>query len=50
MTLAELTKAIWTASSELTYEQAEKIARNVLESGFTRDTKQTRVLRAEEVR
>ena len=50
MTLAELTKAIWTASSELTYEQAEDIAERLMDQGFTRDTKQTRVLRAEEVR
>ena len=50
MTLTELTKAIWTASSELTYEQAEKIARNVFDSGSTREMKQTRVMRAEEVR
>jgi len=50
MNIEQLTRQIWTAQEDLTYEQARRIAEHVVKSQETRDTKQTRVLRAEEVR
>lgn len=50
MDIERLTQEIWTAQGDLTFEQARKIAEKLAKVQFTRDTKQTRVVRAEEVR
>lgn len=50
MNVEQLTREIWYAQADLTYEQARKIAEKLAKTHFTRETKQTRVMRAEEVR
>lgn len=50
MNVERLTREIWTAQADLTFEQARKIAERLAKVYDTRNTKQTRVIRAEEVR
>lgn len=50
MDVERLTREIWTAQADLTFEQARKIAEKLARVYAKRDTKQVRVIRAEEVR
>jgi len=48
--LESLTKTIWRSGVALTMADAEKIALAIMRKNETREQKQTRVLRAEEIR
>ena len=50
MTFEQLARTIWQSDVELTYEQAENLARHILLQEETRESRVTRVLRAEETR
>jgi hypothetical protein len=50
MNFETLSKTIWQADAGLTMEEAENLARHILMQEETRESKVTRVVRAEETR